>query len=391
MKIVYVNWKCFGGQDLVAALLRLGHEVSAVELSDDAQVKVDDEFVDRLCRMIRNSMAELVISFNYYPSISVACMRTGCRYFAWIYDSPYIKAYDATVSNNVNYVGSFDSYMVEELCGKGVDTMHYVPLAVDADRIKKTIANAGMNGSADKYKSQIAFVGSLYNDKNKFYERLFSAGRDMELAGYLDAVIEAQRKVYGCNFTDECISGETLDKIREFMPYNVPEGSYLDERKVYADYYLGPRIAFLDRKDMLESLGRYFETACYTGTEYKLAGVTSRGRVDYYDEMPIVFNNTKINLNISLRSIRTGIPLRAMDVMGAGGFLLTNYQQDMFRHFEAGVHFEYYTSVDEAVDKAAYYLEHDDERSRIATAALEEMEKNHTFDVRLAQVLSDCM
>ena len=40
------------------------------------------------------------------------------------------------------------------------------------------------------------------------------------------------------------------------------------------------------------------------------------GPVDYVKEMPHVFKNTKINLNMTLRSIWTGIPLRAMDVMG---------------------------------------------------------------------------
>ena len=38
-----------------------------------------------------------------------------------------------------------------------------------------------------------------------------------------------------------------------------------------------------------------------------------------------MFANSKVNLNITLRNIKTGIPLRALDIMGAGGFLLTNY------------------------------------------------------------------
>ena len=391
MKIVYVNWKCFGAQDIVTALFRLGHEVNIVELSDMAQVEIDDEFVDELCNKIRLHNTELVISFNYYPSISLACMKMGCRYFAWIYDSPYVKAYDATITNNANYIGSFDSFMVDELNAKGVTTMHYVPLAVDVERVKNVIGKFNMMGKSEKYRGEISFVGSLYNDRNMFYERLFDKGRDMELIGYLDAVIDAQRRVYGCNFMEECIEGEVLDKIRKFMPYKLSDGSYITEQRVYADYYLGPRIAFLDRKELLEKLALYFEVDYYSGTPYKLSGAYNRGSVDYNQEMPVVFNKTKINLNISLRSIRTGIPLRAMDIMGAGGFLLTNYQEDMFRHFEPGVQFEYYTSTDEAVDKAGYYIEHEEARSRIARAARDEIEKNHTFDIRLRQVLSDCM
>ena len=46
--------------------------------------------------------------------------------------------------------------------------------------------------------------------------------------------------------------------------------------------------------------------------------------------MPYVFRNSRINLNITLRSIKSGIPLRCMDIYGAGGFLLSNYQTDLF-------------------------------------------------------------
>lgn len=56
----------------------------------------------------------------------------------------------------------------------------------------------------------------------------------------------------------------------------------------------------------------------------------NKGPIDYYNEMPYVFNNSRINLNITLRSIKSGIPLRAMDICGAGGFLLSNYQADFY-------------------------------------------------------------
>lgn len=52
------------------------------------------------------------------------------------------------------------------------------------------------------------------------------------------------------------------------------------------------------------------------------------GPIDWYSVMPLVFKNTCINLNITLKSIQSGIPLRGMDIMGSGGFLLTNYQND---------------------------------------------------------------
>ena len=383
MNIIYVDWNCFGGRDILEALYNMEHRVYAIGLSENARYGNDDEFMDRLVRLIRYRNADLVISFNYYPSISEACMRTGVRYFAWIYDSPYVKVYDRSIVNNVNYIGTFDSFTADELNGKGVTTVHYVPLAVNSNRLERYVTK-----QYGKEWYEVSFVGSLYNDKNKFYERLYEAGRDMQLIGYLDAVIDAQRQLCGVNILDESLSDDVITRIGNVMPYKVADGSLTSERRVYADYYIAPRVTFLDRQEIITRLADRHSMDYYTYTYYKLGKAHNRGKVDYYEEMPMVFAHSKINLNISLRSIRTGIPLRAMDIMGAGGFLLTNYQADMFRHFEAGKHFDYYTSVEEAVDKSDYYIGHDGERSRIAAEAYEEMKLRHTYNERLKEVFA---
>lgn len=102
--------------------------------------------------------------------------------------------------------------------------------------------------------------------------------------------------------------------------------------------------------------------------------------------MPKLFKTAKINLNDTRRSNKCGIPLRAMDIMGCGGFLLSNYQEDFFRHFEPDVHFVMYGSIDEAIDKCAYYLGHDSERERIKQNALDIMKREHTYELRLTQL-----
>ncbi len=398
MNILYITWKSFGADDLRTALHNLGNSVTELELPEKAKAGYDEDFAAEVRKKIASEKIKLVVSFNYFSSVSEACMGEGCRYFSWIYDSPYVNVYDKSVSNNVNYVGTFDSFMADELNSQGVATVHYVPLAVNVRRVHSRIDKLSHAGADIVLKSglrlgsccgDISFVGSLYNDRNRFYERLINGSGDMELAGYLDALVEAQRKIYGSNFLDECIDGEILAKIRKIMPYQVDEGCYIDERRVYSDYYLGPRIAFLDRSEMLMTLAKFFKVDLFTYTDYKIDNVNMCGSLDYYEEMPLIFNRCGINLNISLRSIRTGIPLRAMDILGAAGFMLTNYQEDMFRHFEPGKHFDYYTSIEEAVDKADYYLRHDTERNAIAAAAGEEMEKNHTFEVRLREIISN--
>lgn len=51
-----------------------------------------------------------------------------------------------------------------------------------------------------------------------------------------------------------------------------------------------------------------------------------RGIVYYHKQMPLVSAHSKINLNLSLRSIHLGIPLRVLDIMACSGFVMTNRQ-----------------------------------------------------------------
>ena len=104
--------------------------------------------------------------------------------------------------------------------------------------------------------------------------------------------------------------------------------------------------------------------------------------------MPHVFKHSKINLNITLRSIVSGIPLRVFDIMGCGGFLLTNYQQDMFEYFVPEEDFIFYSDMEELSDKCKFFLEHDDIRKKIAGNGYEKVRKYHTFDIRIEEILN---
>ena len=104
--------------------------------------------------------------------------------------------------------------------------------------------------------------------------------------------------------------------------------------------------------------------------------------------MPLVFKQSRINLNISLRSIKSGIPLRAFDIMGSGGFLLSNYQEDFLENFTPGVDFEYYESEEDLLRKIDYYLTHEEERIAIAKNGHDKVAAAHTYRDRVREMLS---
>jgi spore maturation protein CgeB len=115
--------------------------------------------------------------------------------------------------------------------------------------------------------------------------------------------------------------------------------------------------------------------------------VEHRGRIDYWNEMPLAFHESRINLNITMRNIRTGLPLRVFDILGSGGFLLTNFQAELPAFFEPGKDLAVYESFADCEKKAEYYLDHEDERRTIAENGYRKVKAYHTYEKRVEELL----
>lgn len=107
------------------------------------------------------------------------------------------------------------------------------------------------------------------------------------------------------------------------------------------------------------------------------------------DETNRIYNRSQVNLNFHARQSVHGANMRVFEVLGAGGFLLTDWKSDLAADFEEGTHLATYRTPEEAVERAAYYLEHEDERLDIRNRASSPI-CNHTYRHRLRTLLDMC-
>jgi spore maturation protein CgeB len=73
--------------------------------------------------------------------------------------------------------------------------------------------------------------------------------------------------------------------------------------------------------------------------------------------------------------------------MGAGGFLLSNYQAEIPEIFEVGKDLAVYENQADLLQKIDYYLSHDDERIAIAKSGQEKVRAFHSYKEKLQQIL----
>lgn len=386
MKILFMEWKSFGNEDIITAFRDLGHAVDILPFSNK-EVHHDEAIEKEMAQKIKDASPDFVFSFNYFPIISLACKQADARYVSWVYDSPYVLLYSYTIIYPGNYIFVFDKEWYLEFHRAGIPTIHYLPLAANTKRLNAMADWNTFEQSQWNPQSDIAFVGSLYTEKHQFYQRL--EGITPYTRGYLEGLMSAQKQVYGYNFVQELLPKDIIDDMMRILPMQPDPTSVESVEYLYAQYVINRQITATERKELLTAIGEKYAYDLYTPDKnLQLPGCINHGPVDYYDMAPYVFKKAKINLNISLRSIKSGMPLRIFDIMGAGGFLLTNFQADFLDYFVPGEDFAFFDSPADLLDKIEYYLTHEEERAAVARNGFEKLAAHHTYKHRVAEMIS---
>lgn len=107
-----------------------------------------------------------------------------------------------------------------------------------------------------------------------------------------------------------------------------------------------------------------------------------------FDDAARKYSESKIVFNIAMTN---DVNMRCFEALATGSFLLTDHVPSIGDLFEDGKHLVLYRSLDEAIDKAKYYLDHEDEREKIAQAGYEHVIKNHTIQDRVSLILAEAM
>ncbi|WP_090546483.1 DUF3880 domain-containing protein [Pseudobutyrivibrio sp. OR37] len=380
-KILMYRWKAYNYMDIKFSFEKLGYEVEEV-YQDLLNYDVDEEFAEKLRGIIKGDSFEFVFNVNYFPLISNVCQECGILYVCWSCDNPLISMYHKSVFNDVNRIFLFDLTNVEEFKGMGVEHVYHLPLAVNCERLDYLFANSK---DEDIYRNDISFVGSLY-EKNS-YDKMEYTLPDY-LRGYFEALMEAQRDLQGVNIVDRMLTPDILMELENYFKLDKSEDSLSDLNLIFSVTTLGFKIAEKQRRRILIDLSKNHDVSVYTNSKTDdLLRVKNRGSIDYWREMPQVFKNSKINLNITIPNIKSGVPLRVYDILGAGGFCLTNFQAELPMQFENANHLVWYYSNQDLYEKTTYYLTHDTERNEIATNGRIYVENYCTYEKRLKELL----
>ena len=240
-----------------------------------------------------------------------------------------------------------------------------------------------------EYICEISFIGNLYNgEKNRL--------RNVELSpyatGYVEGLIRSQQQIYGYNLLRDVLQQQPqiVTEVIEKCQLRLGEEFVQDDVQLATDA-LGMEVSARERETVLRVLGNKYPIKWYGASklsESLLSGyLEQKGYADYETEIPLIYQNSRINLNITSKTITSGIPQRVFDILACGGFCLTNYQPEVAEFFEDGLELVMYHSVEDLLEKVAYYLAHEEERKQIAVNGKKKLEACYELMDRVKEML----
>lgn len=377
MRILFWQWHSFMNRGIETAFRELEVEYDILFYQQTDWEK-NDGIVETLEQRLSAQTYDMVFSVNFAPLVAEVCRQNNILYVSWVYDAPlHIRNLEA-LKYGTNRIFFFDRIQAQEYQKQGVYAFH-MPLAADLQFAENLPQRMGADGA------DVAMVGQLYQTDYKKYTSVLPE----RMKGYLDGLLNAQMKVSGGYFLGELIDQQLLQECNEVYD-RVSAGTFqMGKREL--EYMMACEMTGRERYLALALLSGHFKVALYSGDrDERLPQVDQKGYVDYYHGMAEVFAKSRINLNISLKIIPGGVPLRVFDILGAGGFVLTNQQPELYELFTPDRDLVIYEGLEDLYEKVAFYTAHDTERRKIAGQGHKTAAERHTFVQRISEILHIC-
>lgn len=383
MRILFVMSKIQPIVGMMRALIGMEHEVALYPCaSEDMNT---EKAAENLRSFLKNNRIDFVLSNVFTPIVGELTHTLEIKYAVYGMDSPMYETYLPVYPRYDNcYLFYFDKREHNMALQKGYSNVHYLPLAGDVKLAENLVIT---DDEIKKYGCDMSFVGSLYcnNVYDKFIERFPTPSQQL----FTEIMEQCAFKWDGQDRIIEFLTPEVTAHIHGIChdiydhPYELPLEYY------YKTFLFARKLTHIERSLLMELLSERYDIHLYTGDgEVVPESVRRFPEVDQQNEAFKVFYSSRININITMRSIESGVPLRIFDIMSVGGFVLSNWQEEIPELFDEGKEIVTFKTPEELLEKADYYLSHDKERQQIGINGYKKIKKCYTYEQQIRKIIS---
>jgi len=303
--------------------------------------------------------------------------RFGVPIVVWFVDDPR-----PILLNNGNHMGPdmtafcWEKEHIPFLRDAGFHKTEFLPLACDPGQFVETLSVRSLSASMA---TPLGFVGTSMVDR--------FAGNIRDKFLWSDSLSPLVETCAESLIADPALRvQESIPAIAEKLGIRL---GFSDEKNItWLAAYIIHHASMKKRKTIVNGLLlQGIETFGDPAGWKELFGnaVVTHPNIDYRHELASVYRSIAININITSCQMPTAVNQRVFDVPMAGGFVISDRQQDlltMFRPQEIAT----YETIEDLREKVRFYLGHETERRKITDLAQKRILGEHTYAHRMRKI-----
>lgn len=376
LRVLLVNPDYFLIPEVMRAFRQLGHEVR-LTLFDKRRDR-GEEVLRQVLANVRDFSPDLVFTINHLGFdreglLLDALHRLRVPSVSWYVDSPalILGLYDGPRSD-LAFIFVWDPTYIPGVQSLGFERVFPLPLATDPAIFSPERAGGGS-------RHQVAFVGnSMRGPVEQKLARLPDSPDFQELFARLSQAFQPQpfHRLESL-LASEGLGGHPLIRGLDRQGLSDLEAALL--WKATLEY----------RLTCVRELVP-FEPVIYGDPGWR--GLLGKGfgllpEVNYYDELPQVYGATAVNFNATSLQMKAAVNQRVFDAPAAGGFVLTDFREQLAEVFTVGEEVACFGEPGEIPELVRYYLQHPVIRTRMTAKARTRVLAEHTYRHRVAALL----
>lgn len=365
--------------EIEAACRRMSVPHRFIDIGDKEHGRT--EFVEMLLSAVVEFKPDFVMTINHLgvdrEGVLVDLLsRLELPLASWFVDNPeLILSLYPRLDSPLTAIFTWDRDNVPALKAQGFPHVSYLPLGVDVERFRPPESLPARH----PWRASISFVGNSMLSKvahrlkgAKAPRPLVRAYRDVA-RGFSESEARSVREYLAAEHPDLFVQYEALPSLEQRLAY---------EALLTWEATRRYRLSCVERIMPFEPLivgDRHWRTA--------LKGRSEPWRwhpeLSYYSDLPLFYPLSKINFNCTSKQMKGAVNQRVFDVPACGGFVLSDYREQMEDLFELGREAVCYRDPGEIPDLVRFYLDNPAARERIAQAGRERVLSEHSYDLRL--------
>ncbi|MCD6459327.1 glycosyltransferase [bacterium] len=348
-------------QDVIAGLHKLGHKVRVLHLTTAIRnFEITSELIKN-----RPDFILLLDAIGFMPQLYE---QEKIPYISWFFDNPFNWLKKQHISDYY-HIFLWDKSYVDNLKEIGFKNVYYLPLAANPDVFYPR--------EKIDFLCDISFIGSslyqpepiVFSDKAKqyFVNMLLNLICENPSTALWDLI-------------------ELINK-KHKISFRIDE----PEKKYEFELFVQTISRSVYRTKIIEHLLRF--NPWFYGDEgwrnlIKLGQGVYKGKINNRIELPAVYTNSGININITVPQIRNSLSHRAFEIPACKGFVISDYRPEAEAFFKLDKEIVCFKNYKDLRDKISYFLKHPKERAQIAANGYKRVTQEHTYVHRLKKMIS---